>query len=80
MSNYIPGKGYRDGWADRYGGKPKACPEAWGCATTDDSVYWSEYGVGYREASVKILEEAKQDIQKMKQDVEQYLIEDVLED
>ena len=19
MSNYIPGKGYRDGWADRYG-------------------------------------------------------------
>ncbi len=76
-ARYTPGKGYKDGWNDRHEGKPKACPTQWGNATTDNGVYWDEYRIGYADASRKILENAKRSIEEMKQDISQYLTEDI---
>lgn len=73
---YFPGQGYKDGWNDRQAGKPNASPVGWGSATSDKTVYWEEYRIGYAEASRKILEDAKKSIEEMKRDISQYLTEE----
>lgn len=73
---YFPGQGYKDGWSDRQAGKPNASPMGWGSATSDKTVYWEEYRIGYAEASRKILEDAKRSIEEMKKDISQYLTEE----
>lgn len=73
---YFPGQGYKDGWNDRQAGKPNASPVGWGSATSDKTVYWEEYRIGYAEASRKILEDAKRSIEEMKKDISQYLTEE----
>jgi hypothetical protein len=73
---YSPGQGYKDGWNDRHAGKANAAPMGWGSATTDKSVYWEEYRIGYAEASRRILDDAKRSIEEMKRDISQYLTED----
>lgn len=74
--SYTPGKGYKDGWNDRYAGKPKTYPMEWDTAKTDHDIYCDEYRIGYADASRKILEDAKRSIEEMKQGISQYLTED----
>jgi hypothetical protein len=73
---YSPGQGYKDGWNDRQAGKPTAAPMGWGSATTDTSVYWEEYRIGYADASHRILDDAKRSIREMKKEISQYLAEE----
>jgi|694.fasta_scaffold00120_21 hypothetical protein len=55
-NDYIPGKGFRDGWTDRLMGRASRFFES---ALNNADPYWSEYNHGYTEANTKILEDAK---------------------
>jgi hypothetical protein len=61
MKDYIPGKGYRDGYQDRQQGKPNlSIIET--SILENQSQYWEEYKLGYSEASKRIIEDARSTI------------------
>jgi len=63
MSEYVPGKGYHDGYKDREQGKPNlGILES--SILENHNMYWEEYKMGYAEANRKIIEEARSNLDR----------------
>lgn len=65
MNNYSPGKGYRDGYADRQQGKPNLSILEVG-VLENNNPYWDEYKLGYGDATTKIIEDARSGLNEKK--------------
>lgn len=56
MSNYVPGEGYDIGYKARMSGGHMPAQAVGGSADP----YWQEYATGWRDADLKIIQEARQ--------------------